>query len=174
MCDSSTFGWVDVDTGAIEGFLGEPIVVAPDGAGGVDGEQCQQNAAEDGAGGPGRAVARDDVIDDVTAPGHQQAVAHGGDVEHALGHHETDVKEEIGGRDEGQHHHRHGQDQEVAAVHGGRLPLRPARRRRRPPPLRFQGTGRAAGRAAAAAAAAAAAVAAAAAAAAGFARGRAH
>ena len=36
----------------------------------------------------------------ITAKGHKQAEAHGGEVEDALGHDESDGEEQVGGRDE--------------------------------------------------------------------------
>ena len=38
----------------------------------------------------------------ITAKGHKEAEAHGGEVEDALGHHEADGEEQVGGRDEGE------------------------------------------------------------------------
>ena len=38
----------------------------------------------------------------ITAKGHKEAEAHGGEVEDALSHHEADGEEQVGGRDEGE------------------------------------------------------------------------
>ena len=95
-----TFGRIDVDSGPVEGFFRQPVLIAADGPGRVEQEQDDERHSEDELEAAG---AQFEVVDDVTADGHGQTVADGRNVQNAFGHHESDVEEQVGGRNERQH-----------------------------------------------------------------------
>ena len=104
-----TFSGVDGDAGGVELLLRLPVLVpAPrPGREGRDHQQRRQRYT------PSPARRSTPQAQQVRAVGHEQAEAHAGDVEDPLRDDEAHVEEQVGGRDEGEHDHGQGHDENI-------------------------------------------------------------